>query len=172
MQYLFKVSSTTAPRWRLVALDGTYTLAEAAELIVQAFGYVKGSCTFVLPNKQCLNAGCGGQEDCAQAAAKLDSLKLAQGDSLDFAAAAQGFYHHIEVLRAQEHLYCLMPSCLVGAGLVPADIAGDEAALTRYAAADEAQSLDLRDCTKRMRAYLSAKRHAPAPALTVPFAPA
>ncbi|MBU3826917.1 MAG: hypothetical protein IAA31_05450 [Candidatus Anaerobiospirillum merdipullorum] len=170
MQYLFKVSSHSAPRWRLVALDGAYTLAEAGELIAAAFAYVPGPRSFVHQGKH-YAAGNSGKEDSVQAQMPLDGLHLQAGDSLTFQSGAQGFFHQVEVMRAEEHLYCLMPSCLVGAGLVPEDIAGDEAALAAYADTDEAESLDLRECTKRMRNYMMNKRHqGSTPALQVPFA--
>ncbi len=153
MHYLLKIESLSAPLWRLIAVDGSCNLAQCAQLAALAFGYAEGSRSFALADKRKLPAGQSGQADSAQASAPFDSLHLSEGDELQFFPYARGFAHRVQVMRCEEYLYCLMPSCLVGAGLVPPELAADEAALTAYVDSEDAQSLDLRECTKRMRAF-------------------
>ena len=199
MQYLIKIESLSAPRWRLIALDGSSTLAAAAELMAQAFGYGPGARSFtLLPHQQAtdlladgrrtlheapapqeaptelgrkLNAGESGLAKSAQASAPFDSLNLEQGMQCLYAAQEDGFKHRLTVMKKEEHLFCLMPSCLVGLGLVPPEIAHDEEALRSYAERSEAESLDLRECTKRMRAFAESGGQQGS-LLSVPFASA
>lgn len=152
MQYLVKVELQGAPLWRLIALDGSCTLAQAAELFAIAFGYVKGERSFKKEG-QVYSAGSGGKAQSAQDLAHFDSLGLKEGESFEYCAYKEGFVHRAHVMRCEEHLYCLMPSCLVGSGLVPEHLAADEAGLAAYLDAEEAQSLDLRQCNQRIRAF-------------------
>lgn len=152
MQYLLKINLQSAAIWRLVALDGSCSLAQCAEIIARAFAYAPGERSF--------NLGAvpypAGKNGIAAAPAELqpfDTLSLQEGMAFEYRPYASGFVHQGVVMRCEEHLYCLMPSCLVGAGLVPPALAADEAALARYQDAEEAQSLDLRACNRSIRAY-------------------
>lgn len=152
MQYLVKVELQSAPLWRLIALDGGYSLAQAGQLIATAFGYAAGERSFK-KGEAVYSAGSGGEAQSAQDLTRFDSLDLKEGDCFEFCAYKEGFVHKAVVMRCEEHLYCLMPSCLVGSGLVPEEFAKDEAGLAAYLDAEEAQSLDLRECNHRIRAF-------------------
>ncbi len=152
MQYLLKINLQSAAVWRLVALDGSCSLAQSAEIIARAFAYAPGERFFEAGGVQ-YRAGQNGTAAVPAELQPFDSLQLQEGMSFGFRPYAAGFVHQGQVMRCEEHLYCLMPSCLVGSGLVPPELAADEEGLARYLEADEAQSLDLRTCNQSIRAY-------------------
>lgn len=167
MQYLLKVELESAPAWRLVALDGTYTLSQAAELIAIAFGYGPGQRSFTTAAGR-LDAGLTGSAQKPTELKSFDELGLGEGAEFAYSPCSAGFAHKVRVMRCEEHLYCLMPSCLVGSGLIPSELAADEAGLAQYLDSEEAQSLDLRECNYRIREF--AKTLSIKPQLSVPFA--
>lgn len=175
MQYLLRIRHEgTQDLWRLIAVDGETSIAEVAELMAQAFGYGQGRRSFVLPSGETLDCGADGRATAAAALPGFDSLQLEADSTFGFkavpAALAQesagaadsgagAFVHQVQVMKKDEHLYCLMPSCLVGAGLIPEQLRDDAAAVIDYVQSEEAESLDLRECTKRMRSALAALHH-------------
>lgn len=66
--------------------------------------------------------------------------------------------HTVRVMKKDEHLFCLMPSCLVGSGLLPCKDNLTSLKINNYLDSDEAKSLDLRDVTNRLRAYGSLRK--------------
>ena len=60
--------------------------------------------------------------------------------------------HSIEVMKVEDHLYCLMPSCLVGVGLLPKGELS-AGAIADYYDSEDNPGLDLKEVTNRLRAY-------------------
>lgn len=140
MQYLIKFTLTGQQLWRLMALEGSAALSHCSALVSAAFGYPSEDGRFEL--------SCGGYE----AAVCLDDLSLSEHSCGRYLSRQTSLLEHeFLVMKAEEHLYCLMPSCLVGSGSLaglgtfsPADIA---AWLDR----DELPSLDLKEVNTRVR---------------------
>ena len=61
-------------------------------------------------------------------------------------------------MKKEDHLYCLMPSCLVGSLVVPKEPNLTAQTINQYADSDEIISLDLRAVTNRLRAYGSLRK--------------
>lgn len=153
MQYLLKISLKDTPAWRMIAVDGAADRAHMAALICAAFGYPEGRAEFCCRG-ECLAAGSGGRAAQLQQLQPFDALDLKQGERLEFRLHLKSgavLSHAVEVMKTAEHLYCFMPSCLVGAGEIPEQLqsAADVAA---YYESQEEPRLDLRVLTARMRA--------------------
>ncbi len=153
MQYLLKISIEKTRVWRLISVDGEADLAHIAALIALAFDYGKGQCSFkkggiVYP------AGVGGTPDDLAQMHAFDTLNLNEQDEIEFTTSVhKSLVHNVLIMKKTPHLDCLMPSCLVGAGLLPDedDLSVDK--INAYYDSDEASSLDLRVVTTRLRAY-------------------
>ena len=81
-------------------------------------------------------------------------------DDFEFAISSNpNLKHIVHVMKKEEHLFCLMPSCLVGSGLMPKnhDLTADE--INAFYDSEEIQSLDLREVTNRLRAYGSKRKN-------------
>ncbi len=61
-------------------------------------------------------------------------------------------------MKKEDHLFCLMPSCLVGSGLLPKDTTLNSETINNYLDSDDMQSLDLREVTNRLRAFGSKRK--------------
>ncbi len=152
MQYLIKLSLENTPAWRLVALDGGADLAFAAELMAKAFPYPEGA-RFFEKGGQTFAAGVSGQSAELAALKPFDSLELKAGDIFYFTAQTPApLRHKAEVMKCEERLWCLIPSCLVGAGQIPKGALSPEAVAAAYEA-EETPTLDIKEITNRMRAY-------------------
>lgn len=152
MQYLLKVSLNNTSAWRLVAIDGNADISHIAALISVAFDYKQANCTFIINNKT-LDCGFGGEATSLDSMRTLDSFDLREGASFTFIHnLKEEFMHDVNIMKVCEKLSCFMPSCLVGSGLIAEGHDETLEAINTYIDSDEAQSLDLRLCTQRMRA--------------------
>lgn len=157
MQYLLKITLKDTPVWRLVAIDGTADIAFVAELIAASFDYEKARRLFVVNGVE-YSAGNGGNVENVKELSLFDELHLEQGKNCIYRHNLNNeLIHNVEVMKKEDHLFCLMPSTLVGAGLLPKDLSFDLEHINAYFDKDDIDSLDLRECTKRMRA-LGVKR--------------
>lgn len=151
MQYLLKVNLENSPIWRLVAIDGVADRAFVGDLIALSFDYPVSLRKFVV-NGQDISAGSKISDP--KDLLSFDSLELKEGDKFSFVCDFDEILtHSVEVLKCEEHLYCVMPSTLVGAGLINPDNPLKLQSIVEYADKDDTPSLNLRDCTTRMRAY-------------------
>lgn len=153
MQYLLKLNLKATPAWRMIAVDGGADRAHLAALICAAFGYFEGRAEFEYAGKT-YTAGCSGVPSAMEELQPFEALGLKQGEVLEFRVflgSGAVLSHRVEVMKAAEHLYCFMPSCLVGAGAIPEHLQNAEE-VTAYYEAQEEPRLDLRVLTARMRA--------------------
>ncbi len=158
MQYLLKVSIENTPLWRLVAIDGKADICHVAKLIGLAFDYKKSHYCFII-NNQNFSAGMDGETSAIEELKSFDSLSLETGDVFSFVNETFGsLSHRVEVMKAEEKLYCLIPSCLVGAGLLPPEDNLTAASITAYYDKDDCPSLNLKDVTNRLREYGSVRK--------------
>ncbi|HIV15680.1 MAG TPA: hypothetical protein IAB18_07215 [Candidatus Avisuccinivibrio pullicola] len=162
MQYLWRVGLEGSEVWRLIALDGKSDVARAAFLTALSFGYTEGRYAFIL-NGQRVEAGERDRVEQLSQSAALDTLNLKSEDCFDFELTLPSgavLRHGVRVLKAEEKLYCLIPSTLVGAHKIVDD--GREQNLENINAYIEESSLDntlnLRECTDRMRLVGSERR--------------
>ena len=164
MQYLIRLSLDNTPLWRLIALEGKADLSHSAKLMALSFNYPKA--TFRLQNKDTKIVL--GEEGalCPQGSLSLESLNLQAQDSFIFKVTLKTqegeeieLSHTCQVLKAEERLYCLIPSTLVGAHKLADD--GRELTIPNINAyLDESETLDtlnLKECTDRMRAFGSVR---------------
>ncbi len=159
MQYLIKFSLKGTRVWRLVALEGRADLAHTAKLICEAFPWQGLKCAFWADGK-IFGAGRGGDFAQGEQLLALDdllknppaSLTLTCEDSLGGRAVLDAV-----LLRSEEKLSCLVPSCIVGAGTVPEDGMLDPERIAAWADDDAHLTLDLKGATKRMRAWGSVR---------------
>ncbi|SFS82760.1 hypothetical protein SAMN02910357_02070 [Succinivibrio dextrinosolvens] len=158
MQYLLKVSIENTPLWRLVAIEGKADISHVAKLIALAFDYKKSQYCFII-NNQKFSAGIDGETSSLEELKSFDSLSLHTGDVFNFVNESFGsLSHKVEVMKAEEKLYCLIPSCLVGAGLLPSEDNLTAASITAYYDKDDCPSLNLKDVTNRLREYGSIRK--------------
>ncbi len=157
MQYLLKITLKDTPLWRLIAVDGDTDLSHVANLMSQSFDYESAPCAFIVNGKK-YSAGEAGDVKSLSELKTFDSFNLQNEDEFTFIHDENSsLEHHVLVMKAVDHLFCLMPSCLVGQGLVPKDRPLTYDAVREYLDCDDTPSLDLREVTKRLRA-LGAKR--------------
>ena len=98
-------------------------------------------------------AGNGGDVEDIKELSLFDELHLEQGQSCIYRHNINNdLIHIVEVMKKEDHLFCLMPSTLVGSGLLPKDLPFDLEHINSHFDKDDIDSLDLRECTKRMRA--------------------
>ena len=151
MQYLLKVSLEKSPIWRLVAIDGMADRAFVGDLIALSFDYPVSLRKFVV-NGEVISAGSKISDP--KDLLSFDSLELKEQDKFSFICHFDEILEHrVDVLKCEEHLFCVMPSTLVGVGLINPDNALTLKNIVEYADKDDTPSLNLRDCTTRMRAY-------------------
>lgn len=153
MQYLLKVALPGTMLWRLLAIDGIADRAFAAQLIALGFGYPDAPRAFIVAGRT-LPAGCAGTAQAPEELMPFDELQLAQGALFGYQHdRASPTVHEVSILKAAEHLYCLMPSCLVGSGHVAEGLEITAEAVNAYLDRDDCPSLNLREVTLRMRTY-------------------
>lgn len=152
MQFLLKISLEKTSVWRLIALDGKADLAHGAALICAAFGYRKGKDSFVVASKA-FPAGCGGQIENTLQLQSLDEL-LHSCESLTFMHDDEGniLKHKVVIMRKEEKLSCLIPSVIVGSGMVPQEGVLNVTTIQEFADRDENLSLNIKEATSNMRA--------------------
>lgn len=164
MQYLIRLSLDNTPLWRLVALEGKADLSHSAKLMALSFNYPKANFSLQKQDTE-IELGEDGAL-CPQGSVSLDSLNLQTQDSFLFKvtlASQDGeeikLTHTCQVLKAEEKLYCLIPSTLVGAHKLADD--GRKLNIQNINAfLDESETLDslnLKECTDRMRAFGSVR---------------
>lgn len=158
MQYLFKISIDNTEAWRLIAIDGQADLAHVAKLIALSFDYEDGKMLFNVKGKD-YNAGVKGDTDSVEALTQFDTLCVEFEEEFLFKIDSNPLLTHtVRVMKKDEHLFCLMPSCLVGSGLLPCKDNLTSLKINNYLDSDESKSLDLRDVTNRLRAYGSLRK--------------
>ena len=158
MQYLLKVSIENTPLWRLVAIDGKADICHVAKLIALAFDYKKSQYCFII-NNQKFSAGIDGETTSLEELKSFDSLALETGSVFSFVNETIGsLRHRVEVMKAEEKLYCLIPSCLVGAGMLPPEDNLTAASISAYYDMEDCPSLNLKDVTNRLREYGSVRK--------------
>lgn len=158
MQYLLKISIDNTDAWRLIAIDGQADLAHVAKLIALSFDYADGKMLFNIKGKD-YNAGVKGDTDSVEALTQFDTLYVEFEEEFLFKIDSNPLLTHtVRVMKKDEHLFCLMPSCLVGSGLLPCKDNLTSLKINNYLDSDEAKSLDLRDVTNRLRAYGSLRK--------------
>ena len=158
MQYLFKISIDNTDAWRLIAIDGQADLAHVAKLIALSFDYEDGKMLFNVKGKD-YNAGIKGDTDSVEALTQFDTLCVEFEEEFLFKIDSNPLLTHtVRVMKKDEHLFCLMPSCLVGSGLLPCKDNLTSLKINNYLDSDESKSLDLRDVTNRLRAYGSLRK--------------
>ncbi len=158
MQYLLKVSIENTPLWRLVAIDGKADISHVAKLIGLAFDYKKSQYCFNIDSRK-ISAGDDGQTSSLEELKTFDSLSLNAGDIFGFVNETQGSLNHkVEVMKAEDKLYCLIPSCLVGAGILPPEDNLTADSISAYYDKDDCPSLNLKEVTNRLREYGSVRK--------------
>ncbi len=161
MQYLLKLTLRQTPVWRLIALDGIYDLCLCGKLIALSFGYLGGRFEFKNQDKV-FKAGSDGKSQSLADQSHLDSLGMLLGEQgWEFKAVLDDKFelvHDIEIMRCEEHLYCLMPSTLVGAEPVAPQGEQSLKAILEYLDAHDTQGLNLKECTMRMRSFFMGYR--------------
>ncbi len=157
MQYLLKITIEDTRVWRLIAVDGQADLAHMAGLMALAFDYEKGECSFEVFGKT-LSAGSGGRALTLEETHPFDSLGLCDKEEFIFKSAVHpALLHRVLIMKKVEHLDCVMPSCLVGAGLLPDKAPLLAQDISDYYDSEDAKSLDLREVTQRLRAFGSVR---------------
>lgn len=158
MQYLLKVSIENTPLWRLIAIDGQADISHVAKLIGLAFDYKKAQYCFNINNRK-FSAGKDGQTSSLEELKTFDSLELTAGDVFSFTNENYStLSHRVEVMKSEEKLYCLIPSCLVGAGLLPPEDNLTSDSISAYYDKDDCPSLNLKEVTNRLREYGSVRK--------------
>ena len=156
MQYLLKITAAGTNLWRLIAVDGEADRVHVANLMAQAFPYNEGKRAFKIGDKLIL-CGKEGEVLNLEELASFDSLNINEEDVFTFIPDLdKPLEHNVIVMKKIDHLFCLMPSCLVGAGALPQGELSCEI-INAYLDEDDTPSLDLREVTKRLRA-IGAKR--------------
>lgn len=158
MQHLMKLTLAGAPVWRLVALDGQADLSHAASLICAAFGYRGLDCLFSSGGER-TPALTQGRLPGRGAMETLDEYVSRTGGSFSFLATdgASMLSHAVQLMRSDEKLSCLIPSCIVGSGAVPPSGPYDLGYVSAYAQDDANLTLDIKAITNRMRALGSVR---------------
>lgn len=156
MQYLLKLNLNETELWRLIAIDGSADRAHVARLCALSFGYPQELALSFTLSGRTFTAGTGGTPQKVEELTAFEEFKLQEGDEFSFSvqAAEELLVHTVRIMKSAEHLYCLMPSCLVGQGRVPQGLAlGTTQLQAYYSEQGEQDSLDLREVTKQLRAY-------------------
>lgn len=153
MQYLFKVSISGAPVWRLVALDGRASLSHTSSLLCMAFGYEMVDCYFLSDGKRIYALRQSAPID-RLSSQDLDSFIKENSGVFTFSVSdgVSELSHSFETIRSDEKLSCLIPSCIFGAGKVPPHGPYNPGLVSAFAQDEANRELDLRVVTKRMRA--------------------
>lgn len=153
MQYLVKVSLRHTNLWRLVAFDGEADRAFVAQLIALAFDYPDASHAFVI-DKHYFSAGTAGVVDHSEELKPFNEFNLKQDDNFIYMTNfAEHLEHDVNVMRAEDKLFCFMPSCLMGSGTIPHDVKLDYQSINDYLNLDECPSLNLKEATSKMRTF-------------------
>ncbi|MGN1281650.1 MAG: hypothetical protein ACI4UM_07075 [Succinivibrio sp.] len=151
MQYLLKISISGTQVWRLIAIDGRADIAHVARLMSLAFGYAPSGCSFTV-NQKTVSAGDGGQITHIEQSVAFDSLNLKIGDDFIFKCVQNSSLEHkVHIMKAEERLYCLIPSCLVGSGQLPKGDNLDIKSINDYSDSEEERTLNLKSVTNSMR---------------------
>lgn len=151
MQYLLKISITDTRVWRLVAIEGKADIAHIARLISLAFDYGPSVAYFIVNgNKIC--AGSGGEISNLDEARAFDTLNLKAGDEFIFKCSENSALEHkVNIMKAEEHLYCLIPSCLIGSGRIPGEKNLDVKRINDFDSSEEEVTLDFKRVTNNLR---------------------
>ena len=158
MQYLLKITIKDTNCWRLIAVDGSADIAHVAQLIALAFDYEEGEQSFTVNDKN-ISAGNGGRAIKTEELNTFDYLNLDTDDEFIYQHEKLADLKHIvRIMKKEDHLFCLMPSCLVGSGLLPKDTTLNSETINNYLDSDDMQSLDLREVTNRLRAFGSKRK--------------
>ncbi len=154
MQYLLKITLKNTPMWRLIAVDGATDIAHVAHLMNLAFGYEDECSQALKVNGELFSAGSMGKVKNLNDLKLFDSLNLHKDDEFIFIHdISSNLEHQVLVMKDSDHLWCLMPSCLVGQGALLKNKPLSYEAVREYLDADDTPSLDLREVTNRLRAY-------------------
>ncbi len=157
MQYLLKITIENTSVWRLVSLDGAADISHCARLMATAFGYADSKASFETEGKT-LSAGEGGMPSSMDELRAFDALELGVGDVFTFVLEKYPkLRHRVEIMKKEEKLYCLIPSCLVGAGALPKEEPYTPQSVQAYYDTDEALTVDLKSITNEMRALGSVR---------------
>ncbi|MGN0916073.1 MAG: hypothetical protein ACI4NE_06965 [Succinivibrio sp.] len=150
-----KFTIKDTPMWRLLALDGSADIAHVSKLIAISFGYPDDRSEFVVDGVT-YSAGCGGVIQNLSELAKFDSL-IENHENLSYYHGAYRLSHTVEILKAEPHLYCLMPSCLIGSGMLPktGDITTES--ICALADSDNEVTVNIKEITNIMRALGSVR---------------
>lgn len=157
MHYLLKIVLDEGI-WRLDALDGKADLAHTANLITASFGYAGGK-NFFEKNAERVSAGVDGQPDCPGAMKTFEEWLGSDTDGVYIHVFDNGvaLKHSFKIMKAEEKLFCLMPSVIVGAGRVPEGAVSGVDEIRIFADRDENLTLDIRSATSTMRALGSVR---------------
>lgn len=153
MQYLIKISIDSTEAWRLISVDGKADLAHLAQLIALSFDY-KDNTQFFIINGKNYSAGLAGMPKSPEDLIVFDDLSLKENDEFIYKHDSHPVLTHtIKVMKVDEHLFCLMPSCLIGSGLIPNEENLNEQIINDCFDSNELLSLDLREVTSRLRSF-------------------
>ncbi len=158
MQYLLRVAIEDTPLWRLIAIEGKADVAHVAKLIGLAFNYGKSVYQFEIRDKT-YSAGTDGQSDSLDELKQFDSFSIKEGDEFYFYNKSCGLKHKVTAMKVTDKLYCLIPSCLVGAGSIPLEEKLTTSSIKAYYDQDECPSLNLKETTQRLREYGSVRKN-------------
>lgn len=154
MQYLLKITLKDTPMWRLIAVDGDTDICHVAHLMNLAFGYEDEASQALIVKGETFKAGTMGKPQSLNDLKLFDSFELKAEDEFVFIHdIALNLEHKVLVMKAEEHLWCLMPSCLVGQGALVPTRPLSYKLVREYLDADDTPSLDLREVTNRLHAY-------------------
>lgn len=158
MQHLMKFTLAGAPVWRLVALDGRADLSHCATLLCAAFGYRGLDCFFKSGGER-LSALEQGRIPARGAMETLDEyVSRTKGDFSFVATNGMSMLSHsVQMMRSDEKLSCLVPSCIVGSGAVPPSGPYDPGYISAFAQDDSNLTLNIKEITNRMRALGSVR---------------
>lgn len=159
MQYLLKISIDNTEAWRLISVDGKADLAHTAQLIALSFDYKDNNQFFIIKDKT-FSAGFAGNPKSPEDLTVFDDLSLKENDEFIYKHDSHPVLSHtLKVMKVDEHLFCLMPSCLIGSGLIPDEEDLNEQIINDCFDSNELISLDLREVTNRLRAFGSLRNN-------------
>ena len=152
MQYLLKITIDNTSVSRLISLDGKADRAVAGNLIVKAFDFVDGNCAFTFDGKT-FSGGRSGSALSTEDLNSFDEFNFKEGDTFNFTVSSnEKLTLTCVVMKAEERLFCLIPSCLVGSASLPFKEDLTVEAINKYFDSEDLVSLDLREVTARLRA--------------------
>lgn len=158
MQYLLKITVKDTHCWRLIAVDGIADLAFMGKLMALAFDYPDDKMSLIIDGKE-LDIGCGGEASKVEQLNTFDSLNLDVEDTFEFKHSAYDLLtHSVTIMKKEEKLFCLMPSCLIGSLKVPKESNVSPLTIEQYYNSDKIESLDLKAVTNNLRAYGSQRK--------------